>query len=243
MLARMFRRLFENEGAGPKLREDVVPWSGVPWENGPLATPGRAGFAPAGGLPGQVLGVSADGLGYGWGGAPASVIVGKIDLLPFRVADLAVCAPGWHFCNGDLYPLESVVGAALNALPENFKADWGIVVSGENISIPNMFHTDGRGYFLRAANGATSKTASTADDTMRRITGSFSGLRFFGSASAISSGALYQGVSNSMDQPGATTAAPNQAFAIDTARLGVNYAGTETAPLARFMTPAIFLGV
>ncbi len=249
MLARIFRRLFDNNGAGPKLRDDIVPWNAVPWENGPIAAPARAGFAPAGGLPGQVFTASADGVSYGWGDAPASVIIGKIDLLPFRVADLAVYAPGWRFCNGDLYPLSGAIGAALAALPANYRADWGVVVSGANISIPNMFYTDGRGYFLRAVDGTTRQVGSTADDTMRPITGaitavnSAAGLVTWSNGVIGNAGALYK--RNVQGRTPSSSYSDNNGidFGINTALLGSNYSGIETAPLARFMTPAIYLGV
>lgn len=95
------------------------------------------------------------------------IFVGDIRLLPFSPADLAAFCPGWHFCNGDRYPLTSPVGAALNSLSASFKVAWGIAVSGENISIPNMFYSDGRGYFLRAVNGATRQVGNVELDAFQ----------------------------------------------------------------------------
>ncbi len=102
-----------------------------------------------------------------------TAILGEIRLLPFRAEDLHEAAPGWYFCNGDQYALDSVQGAVLASFPDSFKADWGITVSGSEISLPNMFHTDGRGYFIRAADGTTRQAGSVADDQMRPIWGSF----------------------------------------------------------------------
>lgn len=93
--------------------------------------------------------------------------VGDIRLLPFPPADLAAFCPGWHFCNGDRYPLTSPVGAALNSLSASFKVAWGIAVSGGNISIPNLFYSDGRGYFLRAVNGTTRQVGNVELDAFQ----------------------------------------------------------------------------
>lgn len=111
-----------------------------------------------------------DGTGKLSSVAQSSLPAGYVALLPFRAADLAAHCPGWHFCNGDQYALTSPVGTALNALPENFKADWGIVVSGANISIPNMFYSDGRGYFLRSVDGTTRQVGSVELDQFQTHT-------------------------------------------------------------------------
>lgn len=101
--------------------------------------------------------------------ATPATFIGDVRLLPFRPIDLIHC-PGWHFCNGDQYALTSPVGTALNALPANFKADWGIAVSDANISIPNMFHIDGRGYFLRSVDGTTRQVGSVELDQFQTHT-------------------------------------------------------------------------
>ena len=240
MLARIFRRLFENEGAGPKLRDDIVPWGAVPWENGPIATPGRAGFVPAGGLPGQALQTSDDGQSYTWGkNAAAGAIVGAIDLLPFRVADLAACAPGWHFCNGDLYPLESAVGAALAALPENFKSDWRIIVSGANISIPNMFHTDGRGYFIRAVGGTTRLVGTPQEDAMQNLTGYID----YNDASVSSTSGVFSKGANNKDAISGSSGTGSRSLYFNSSTSPGARTADENRSLNIGMTPAIFLGV
>lgn len=99
--------------------------------------------------------------------------LGDIQLKPFRPEDLATSCPGWHFCNGDRYILSSPVGQALNALPANLKADFGIVVSDGNISIPNMFYIDGRGLFLRAVDGTTRQVGNVEGDAIRDMAGYF----------------------------------------------------------------------
>ncbi len=207
----------------------------------PLAAPAAPGAVPPGGLPGQVF--RAGDNGYGWGDAPASVIVGKIDLLPFRVADLAEYAPGWHFCNGDLYPLESAVGAALNSLPANYKADWGIAVSGANISIPNLFHTDGRGYFLRAVNGSTRLPGSAQLDYMRRISGTAGYfVPLVNQSPGWGTGVFYT-YAGGGNSKGNDSSQASFVLALDSSRLGENYNGPETTSLNKGATPAIFLGV
>lgn len=98
------------------------------------------------------------------------LFVGDIRFLPFRAVDLATHCPGWYFCNGDQYTLTSPIGSKLNTLPANFKSDWGITVSGGNISIPNFFYTDGRGYFFRAVDGTTRQVGSVQQDAFQNHT-------------------------------------------------------------------------
>ncbi len=164
-----------------------------------------------------------------------TVIYGEIRLLPCRTTDISQFAPGWYFCNGDRFELSSAVGTALNALPANFKTDWGITVSGTTISIPNLFATDGRGYFLRP--GTT--PGVVVDDTIRPITGSFN---ISYALITTASGALQ--ASNNVPSPMVGSTGTGQNYVdLNTSRLGAHFSGTETAPLHITMTPAIFLGV
>lgn len=211
----IFEKLFANGGAGPKLRGDIIPVDEASIlldEDGNLSS------------------VSSPG-----------VLVGKIDLLPFRPGDLVTASPYWYFCNGDQYALTSPVGQALNSLSANFKADWGITVSGSNISVPNMFYSDGRGYFLRAVDGTTKLVGSVADDQMRPITGQIGSLYaspFYGGV-----GALYPGTDSANTAQATTSYKASGKANLDSSRLGDNFSGDETHPLERGMTPAIFLGV
>ena len=166
-------------------------------------------------------------------GLAGGTIIGKIDLLPFRANELPV---GWYFCNGDSYTLTSLQGAALNALPTNFKTDWGITSSGENISLPNLFHTDGRGFYLRSADGYSKQVGSTEEDAIQKFTGTF------GSSIQASSG-----VFSSTSPYGwqLITSPVYSYFYTTTLNLAnqVRVDDTETRVLSRYMTPAIFLGV
>jgi hypothetical protein len=155
---------------------------------------------------------------------------------------LASSCPGWYFANGDRYPLASPQGQTLFALPENHKKDWGIAVTVAGgvdvISLPNMFHTDGRGFFMRA--GKTPGAISL--DTMRRITGVLSCAYgyFFNTgdtSGAFSVDTLGLGINQFREGTCAAVAR------LDSGRLGSSYNGSETTPLHIGMTPAIFLGV
>lgn len=68
-------------------------------------------------------------------------IVGKIEHMPFRIADLPF---GWYACDGSLYPIESKEGIALSDLPANYKLDWNILVNENNINVPML--TEGKSW-------------------------------------------------------------------------------------------------
>lgn len=170
--------------------------------------------------------------GSGDGGA----ILGDIRLMPFRVTELP---EKWYFCNGDQYPLSSPQGVALAALSENFKTDWAIAASGENINLPNLFYSDGRGYFLRV--GIT--PGGVENDMMRPITGYISnGGGYAIPPMASVSGALYSGYAGNW-LGGTSGGSGTGAIYIDSSRLGARYSGSETAPIRRSMIPVIYLGV
>ena len=100
-----------------------------------------------------------------WERVRAGVLPGEIRLLPFRSTELP---DGWYFANGDRYALASPQGAALYALSTNYKDDWGIIiiadVSGtDTINVPKLFYTDGRGFFLRTADGLTRQPGSVQE--------------------------------------------------------------------------------
>ncbi len=169
--------------------------------------------------------------------AVSPLFQGLILPLPYRLTELPF---GWRFCNGDLYPLDSDVGKALSAFSNNYKVDWGIAVYGQSIGIPNMFYTDGRGYFVRMVNGSTRQVGSVQNDTMRPITGTAPLLRS-GSGPNFN-GALY-GTGTNIMAGGSTAGGGVAGIMLDSSRMGPNYSGTETTPLNIGMIPAIYLGV
>jgi hypothetical protein len=67
---------------------------------------------------------------------------------PFSPAELD--DPLYH-ANGDLISVDSEPGQKLLALPQAYKTRWKIVVSNGKINVPNLYASDGRGYFFRAS--------------------------------------------------------------------------------------------
>lgn len=160
-------------------------------------------------------------------------VTGKIDLMPFRAAELP---SGWYFCNGDQYALTSAQGQALNGLSANFKADWGITVSGSNISLPNLFYTDGRGVVLRTVSGSARLPGSIEQDAMQNL-GTMSA-NFYTNGSG-TQGPFSFGSSSASVQTGTTSNWRTMAFnPANSVRVD-----TETRGLNIGMTPAIYLGV
>ena len=94
------------------------------------------------------------------------LIIGRIDLLPFRPGDLQ--GRGWYHANGDRYGINTAQGEALLALPEYYRTAFNIAASGGFVNLPNMYHNDGRGYFLRASQ----ILGKIQGDAIRNITGS-----------------------------------------------------------------------
>lgn len=184
--------------------------------------------------------------GSGSGGG----IIGDIRLLPFRADSLPF---GWHFCNGDRFPLASAQGQVLFALPESFKTDWGITVAGGAISLPRLFDpATGAGLFLRSVDGDARLPGSAQDDAIRNITASFS-------LNALAGIVL---VNPTNKNPSALTgafaarSAPMKSYAMGTASSGANSTADllfdasravptaeENRPVNIGMTPAIYLGI
>ncbi|WP_308904355.1 tail fiber protein [Neisseria subflava] len=165
----------------------------------------------------------------------ASQIRGKIELLPFPADALP---QGWYHANGDQYEDTTPQGRALSALPDALKQAFRIVLTGTKINLPNFYHTDGRGYFLRA-----SKTLGTVqDDAIRNIVGN---LYFIvnGIMHQQPTGAFGYQSTNGLDTSGqsfksgrkSNTYAFNAANVVPTAN--------ENRPLNIGLTPAIYLGV
>ena len=161
-----------------------------------------------------------------------SLFVGKIELLPFRFNSLP---KGWYFCNGERFNLSTPQGAALNGLSTDFKTDWGITISNDTISLPNLFFSDGRGYFLRSADGSTRKVGSVQTDAIRNITGTFGGCLSRGGT-----GVFFDPGTAITDNYNGGPYLSNRT-ALDVSREVPT--ANENVVLNCGMTPAIFLGV
>lgn len=182
----------------------------------------------------------------GGGAAGGGAIPGEIRFLPFRRAELP---GGWYFCNGDAYPLSTPQGSALNSLPATMKTDWGIVVAGGAISLPNLLSAEG-GYFIRAVDSASRYPGSRQADAIRNITGSFA-ISPAAGAAWVNSGSGKSAFSGALKAGAATK---THSFPI--AAHGYNAIGdllfdasacvataNENRPMNIGMTPAIYLGV
>ena len=161
-----------------------------------------------------------------------SLFVGKIELLPFRFNSLP---KGWYFCNGERFNLSTPQGAALNGLSTDFKTDWGITISNDTISLPNLFFSDGRGYFLRSVDGSTRQVGSVQTDAIRNITGTFGGCLTRGGT-----GAFFNPGTADTDNYNGGPYMSNKT-ALDVSRQVPT--ANENIVLNCGMTPAIFLGV
>ncbi len=166
--------------------------------------------------------------------------IGDIRFWPFRASELPT---GWYFCNGDHFLLSSPQGQVLNALSADYKADWGITITGEYITIPSLFSADGRGLFLRAVSGGGWNPGNIQNDAMRNFTGT---ITFTGSQQAVPSpggtGVFTPGASSAASRPasGTSLSLPRD-LSFDPSSLVPTAA--ENRPVNVGMTPAIYLGV
>ena len=161
-----------------------------------------------------------------------SLFVGKIELLPFRFNSLP---KGWYFCNGERFNLSTPQGAALNGLSTDFKTDWGITISNDTISLPNLFFSDGRGYFLRSVDGSTRQVGSVQTDAIRNITGTFGGCLTRGGTGVF----FNPGTADTDNYNGGPYQSNRTALDVSREVPTAN----ENVVLNCGMTPAIFLGV
>lgn len=168
--------------------------------------------------------------------------VGEIRLLPFRHDELPF---GWHFCNGERFLLTSPQGEVLSGLSENFRADWGLEEDLCSISLPNLFHEDGRGCFLRPVDGLTRQVGAVEGDAIRNITGRVGGgihNRVFWAGLQDAGAFLGSANDGYANMPGSKTADGGGVVAsFDASR--VVPTAPENRPLNLGMTPAIYLGV
>ena len=177
----------------------------------------------------------------------AGAFTGDIRLTPYRAGALPF---GWYFCNGNRYAVDSEPGKALAGLTPQFRSDWKIAVDANNtINLPNMFHSDGRGYFIRSVNGTARQAGSVEADQMRPITGTTTRWGGYSSAGPTVLTAATGAFSTNTEGRGnivenyALTGVKFNYDTFNSALLGTNYSGADTHPLNIGMTPAIYLGV
>ncbi|MCD8349560.1 MAG: phage tail protein [Planctomycetaceae bacterium] len=146
---------------------------------------------------------------------------------------------GWYLCDGGAMALSSPQGQALAGLSADFKARWNIVVSGNSITRPNWFASDGRGVFPRAVDGRTRHVGTIELDQFQ---GHGHDLRNGGAS--VRAGASRE-IPNLTNQrvPGGTGAGWQAMDIITDGNNGDPRIGDETRPLNVGMTPAIYLGV
>lgn len=162
-----------------------------------------------------------------------ALTVGEMRLFPFRIAELPA---RWYFTNGGGYSTTSPQGQALASLSDNFKADWGITVSGGTIYLPNLF-LGADGYFLRPVNGSARLPGTRQGDAIRNIPGSISlGNSMFSSAT----GAF---LANSLSKYGASGQDYDGFYGVTFDPSRVVATAAENRPINAGMTPAIYLGV
>lgn len=168
--------------------------------------------------------------------------LGDMGFTGFTPEELAEWRPGWYFMNGDYFPNTSKQAIQLNKLPTDFKERWGIINNGSATCVPNFFYEDGRGYFVRAADGTIKKVGSVQEDAMRPITGRIGILSRQSGAILEPSGAF---IREEVLRAGTLGTAADSIHGVgfDSALLGANYSGSETAPIHIGMTPVIYLGV
>lgn len=169
------------------------------------------------------------------------LVIGEFGLMPFRATELPA---GWYVRNGDKFLLSSPQGQALNNLPENYKVDWGIVITNEGgsdyINVPTAFHTDGRSYFDRAVDGVTRQVGSVEGDAIRNITGTFSSFSY---AVGQPNGAFTSVIATQNALAGGSTANYNDVRKTFSASSAGVPTAAENRVLNRGLTPVIFLGV
>ncbi|MCL1888878.1 MAG: hypothetical protein FWF99_00035 [Desulfovibrionaceae bacterium] len=166
-----------------------------------------------------------------------AVYPGDIDFKPWRNTELPF---GWYYCNNDRYGLATKQGQVLNGLSANYKADWEITISGtapnQTINVPNMFYTDGRGYFLRA--GVTPGVIET--DAMQQLTGGINNLT---SRAGVATSGVFTTTSSSTSALYSSSSGTYTHHHVYFAASYQARTSTENRSLNKRMTPAIFLGV
>ena len=171
----------------------------------------------------------------------ASDVIGDIKQWSFRAPDLP---EKWYFTNGDTFPLTSPQGQALNGLSNNFKLDWGISITDNNINVPNMFESNGRGYFLRPVNGTLRQVGDLELSAAPEITGSHSFSPSLQPPSLVT-GSFAAGAVNTAGDV-LSQSQNGQTLTFSARRSSIVYgrgSTTEVRPSSLGVTPAIYLGV
>jgi hypothetical protein len=163
--------------------------------------------------------------------------LGEMRFSPLRPDELSKIT-GWYHMNGDMTLKTSPQGMALLSLSENFRNDWGIVLVGDYVPLPDWYAAeDGRGYFMRAG----MVPGVIQEDMIRNITG-LSGCEARHAKTQDYIGALYGDIAinnNSMSGV-SSTAATTDRIGLDASRIVPT--GPENRPVNRAMTPIMFLG-
>jgi hypothetical protein len=174
------------------------------------------------------------------GSSGSGYVVGDSKLWRFRPNQLPV---GWVHENGDRYPEGTDQYEALDSFTPEFKADNGIILTVEGgvklLSVPNSYHTDGRGMFRRPG----TPVGSVRDDTMRPVIGSFPTIWMLGAATDFTGPFRLGARMGSHNIAPTGGSGSSYIYSFDSSRNGSPHSGTETAPIHVNLTPAVFLGV
>ena len=120
---------------------------------------------PSGGNEGDVL--KKTGNSASWVQLVAKP-VGHIELMPFPPDEL----PQHHYVpNGEGLLRTSEAGKTLRAMSAGYKAVWGITENSTHVFLPNLFGSNGDGYFFRPVNGVSRQVGNKQGDAIRDITG------------------------------------------------------------------------
>ena len=95
---------------------------------------------------------------------------GHIYLVPFPPDEM----PQHHYLpNGEGLLRTSLAGKRLLSMSSAYKAAWGITENVTHVFLPNLFGSNGDGYFFRPVNGVNRQVGNKQGDAIRNITGTF----------------------------------------------------------------------
>lgn len=95
---------------------------------------------------------------------------GHIYLVPFPPGEM----PQHHYLpNGEGLLRTSQAGKRLRSMSSAYKSAWGITENSTHVFLPNLFGSNGDGYFFRPVNGVNRKVGNKQGDAIRNITGEF----------------------------------------------------------------------
>jgi Phage-related tail fibre protein len=164
---------------------------------------------------------------------------GMFAAFPQRIAELPA---GWHYPSGEYVEQSSPIGQALMALSDQYKADWGVTVSGTTVSLLNnaKFFQGNLGRFIRMARGnsAAYQPGVTETDAIRPMAGTFTAYQL-ARGSATVTGVFGNETSTTAGTAEHSGSAPTISFNVRNVMTVAN----EIRPYSVHMTPAVFLGV